>query len=317
MAHESRSVDLEPAQRASALPIRLGALASAQYGVVTHGQLLALGFSASAIQRACAAGRLHRRHHGVYVVGHTAIRREGHWLAAVLACGSGAALSHRSAAALWDVRASSRAGVEVTAALRGRVSPRGVRLRGTARLDAHEVTEHAGVPVTTVSRTLADLAAVLRPRDLERAFERAEALHLLDARSVLGSVRCRPGAPAVRRILDAWEPTATRSELEVALLRVVLGSGLPRPAVNARVGAFEVDLLWRDARLVVEADSIEFHLTRAAMERDRRRDAVLARDGHRVLRFTHRQVSRRPNEVTTAIRAALHGSVTLEPAQRA
>ncbi len=91
----------------------------------------------------------------------------------------------------------------------------------------------------------------------------------------------------------------------MALLRLVVGSGLPRPEVNARVGEFEVDLLWRDARLVVEADSIGFHLTRAAMERDRRRDAVLARQGYRVLRFTDRQVRRRPREVSAAIRAAL------------
>jgi hypothetical protein len=317
MAHKSRSVDLEPAQRASSLPIRLGVLASEQWGVVTHGQLLALGFSSSAIQRACATGRLHRRHRGVYAVGHTAIRREGHWLAAVLACGAGAALSHRSAAVLWDLRPSWHRVIEVTAALRGRVSPHGVRLHGTARLAPSEVTVRSGVPVTTVSRTLADLAAVLGHRDLERTFERAEALQVLDVPSVIASVQCRPGAPAVRRILDAWEPTATRSELEVALLRLIGPAGLPRPEVNARVGEFEVDLLWRKSKLVAEADSIAFHLTRAAMERDRRRDAVLARDGYRVLRFTDRQVRRRPIEVTTAIRAALHGSVPLEPAQRA
>jgi len=253
----------------------------------------------------------------VYAVGHTAIRREGHWLAAVLACGAGAALSHRSAAVLWDLRPSSRGVIDVTAALRGRVSPDGVRLHGTARLVPNEVTVRSGVPVTTVSRTLADLAAVLGHRDLERTFERAEALQMLDVRSVLASVHCRPGAPAVRRILDAWEPVVTRSELEAALLRLVVNSGLPRPEVNARVGEFEVDLLWRAGRLVVEADSIGFHLTRAAMERDRRRDAVLARDGYRALRFTDRQVRRRPREVTTAIRAALQGSVPLKPARRA
>ena len=317
MAHKSRSVALEPAERASALPIRLGALASGQWGVVTHGQLLALGFSSSAMQRACSTGRLHRLHQGVYAVGHTALQREGRWLAAVWACGCGAALSCRSAGVLLDLRPSSRSTIEVTTTRRSRVAPVGVRLHGTARLAPNEVTVRSGVPVTTVSRTLADLAAVLGRRDLERTFERAEALQVLDSREVLASVRCRPGAPAVRRILNAWEPPATRSELEVALLRLVVNSGLPRPAVNARVGEFEVDLLWREARLVAEADSIAFHLTRAAMERDRRRDAVLARDGYRVLRFTDRQVRRRPKEVTTAIRAALHGSVPLEPAQRA
>jgi len=273
--------------------------------VIDDAGLLALGFSRTTIRRRVATGRLRRLHPGVYALGHTALRREGRWLAAVLATGAGAALSHRSAAALWDLRATTRTEIDVTTRRRGVRPPPGIDIHETTRLPATEVTQCAGLPVTTVSRTLADLAAVLGRRDLERTLERAEALRLLDSRSVLSCVRYRAGALAVRDIFAAWEPTATRSELEVALLRVVANAGLPRPEVNTRVGEFEVDLLWRDARLVAEADSIGFHLTRAAMERDRRRDAVLARDGYRVLRFTDRQVRRRPNEVSAAIRAAL------------
>lgn len=284
---------------------RLAERAGRQWGVVDHDHLVQLGFSGSSIHRAIQAGRLHRRYHSVYSVGHTAIGREGRWLAAVLACGPGGFLALRAAGALLDLRPSSRARIDVTTSRRGRRAPPGIDLHETVRLGAHEVTTHLGIPVTTVSRTLADLAGVLRGRDLERTFERAEALQLLDVPSVLASVAHRPGAVAVRRILAAWEPAATRSELEVALLQLVLGSDLPPPEVNVKIGELEVDLLWRAGRLVAEADSVQFHLTRAAMERDRRRDAVLARQGFRVLRFTHRQVDHRPREVLGALAAAL------------
>ena len=302
------SPPLEPGQRASAAEIgrdaRTAAVAGRQWGVVDHGQLLALGYSRSAVQRAVGAGRLHRRYQGVYTVGHTVLRREGGWLAAVLACGPGAALSHRSAAQLWDLRPSSRAPIDVTVTHR-RLAPPGIDLHETCRLAGAEVTARGGVPVTTIARTLADLAAVVRPRDLERTLERAQAQHVLDVPSILASARHRPGAVLVRRILDAWEPSRTKSELEVALLGLVRRARLPEPSVNAHLEGLEVDLLWDEARLVAEADSVQFHLTRAAMERDRARDAVLARAGYRVLRFTDRQVHGRPDEVIAALRAAL------------
>lgn len=307
------SMSLEPAQRAPETSIhggrrrgrdrRVAGLAAVQWGVVDHDQLLAAGFSASGVSRAVAAGRLHRRHHGVYAVGHPALRREGVWLAAVLACGPGAVLSHRSAATLWDLRPAGRVSIDVTVRSRRRPAA-GITVHHTARLDPTEITVHDAIPVTSVSRTLADLAGVLNARALERTLERAEALQVLDVPSLLASVAHRPGAPVVRRILSEWEPVRTRSELEVALLRLVRRSGLPAPVVNGRVGEFEVDLLWEGPRVVAEADSIQFHLTRAAMERDRARDAVLARSGHRVLRFTDRQVRHRPHEVIGALRAA-------------
>jgi very-short-patch-repair endonuclease len=183
--------------------------------------------------------------------------------------------------------------------------PAGIDVHRTTRLAATEVTVHAGIPVTTAARTLADLAAVLRHRELERALERAETMQLLDVRALLVSVRNRPGAAQVRRVLAAWEPSRTKSELEVTLLKLVRGSPLPVPEVNAQVAALEVDLLWRHERVVAEADSLQFHLSRAAMERDRRRDAVLTAQGFRVLRFTSRQVNHRPNEVIAALRAVL------------
>ncbi len=309
-----RSVGIKPAQRDQTPRIGerernllVAALAGEQGGVVAYRQLVALGYSSSAIARAVQAGRLHRVFRGVYAVGHVALTREGRWLSAVLACGPGAFVSRRSAGALLELRPNSRAVVDVTTTHRDRAGQPGIQLHGTTRLAAQEVMTVRGIPVTTVSRTLADLAAVLRTRDLERTFERAEALQVLDVRSVLESVHNRPGAPSVRQILGAWEPVRERSEMEIALRRLVVHSGLPRPEVNAIVGEFEVDLLWRQARLVAEADSLQFHLTRAAMERDRRRDALLAGLGYRVLRFTDRQVRRRPSEVIDALASVIGG----------
>lgn len=273
-------------------------------GLVTDEQLEALGYSTSAIQRAARRGRLHVRYRGVYSVGHTVLRREGHWLAAVLACGPTAVLSHRSAAALWDLRPSSRSRVDVSVRVR-RHPPPAIDVHHVRRLAPHEVSVRDGIPVTTVSRTLADLAGVLARRDLERTLERAEAMRVLDVPSLLASVAHRPGARAVREIVASWQPAITRSEFEVRMLRLVRRAGLPEPLVNARVADLEIDLLWPEHGLAAEADSLQFHLTRAAMERDRTRDAVLAPLGYRVLRFTDRQVRKRPNEVIAAVRAGL------------
>lgn len=284
--------------------VRLAGEAERQWGLVTYAQLRALGYSGQAIQRAERRGRLHRWHTGVYAVGHKALRREAYWLAAVLACGETAVLSHRSAAALWALRPSSRARVDVSVRVRRR-PPRAIDVHHMRRLASREVTVRDGIPVTSVSRTLADLAGVLGRRDLERTLERAEALRVLDVPSLLASVARRPGAPAVRAIVVAWQPTLTRSEFEVRMLRLVRRAGLPEPLVNARVGDLEIDLLWPHHGLAAEADSLQFHLTRAAMERDRTRDAVLAPLGFRVLRFTDRQVSQRPHEVIAALRAVL------------
>ena len=284
----------------------VAALAGRQWGVVDDPALRALGLSASAVDRGVASARLHRRHSGVYSVTAGPLPAEGRWLAAVLAAGNGAVLSHRSAAALWELSERRPRRIEVTAARRGRRQRlKGVVIHESRRLSADQLTVHRGIAVTTVSRTLADLAAVVALRDLARAMERAELLQLLDVPSLLAASARRPGAAAVRRVLADWAPAPTRRELERRLLELVRSRGLPVPAANVRVEGFEVDLLWSDARLVVEADSMAFHASRAAMERDRTRDAVLAARGYRVLRVTWAQVTRRPGEVEAAVRAAL------------
>lgn len=283
----------------------MAGLATAQDGVVVRRQLLDAGISAAAVSRLVASGGLHEVHRGVYAVGHLALGRRGRERAAVMACGSGSLLSHRSAAHLWELHAYDGRLIEVTTTRVGVRSPAGVRLRRTTRLPVDDVARRDGLPVTSANRTLADLAAVVSLRGTARALERAEALHLLDVPSLLRSSARRPGGAAIRRVLASWSPEATRSDLEDLLLELIRGSTLPEPEVNVMLHGFEVDLLWRRECLVAEADSLMHHATRGAMERDRRRDAVLAARGYRVLRFTWMQVTRRPAEVRRALAVAL------------
>jgi Protein of unknown function (DUF559) len=165
---------------------------------------------------------------------------------------------------------------------------------------------HDAVPVTTPARTLLDLAEVVPRRSLERAVEEAEALRLFDLRAVDRVLAAHPHRHGARRLWKVLGDTAldeglTRSQLEERLVALAADAGLPRPAINARVAGLEVDCYWPQAGLVVEADSVRHHHTRAAFERDRARDAQLMLAGLRVLRLTHRRIVREP----AAVRATL------------
>jgi very-short-patch-repair endonuclease len=251
-------------------------------------------------------------HRGVYAVGHGALRPEGRWLAAVLACGPGAVLSHRSAAALWDLRPATRPTIDVTAP-RTRVGRPGVDLHLSRCLESHHRTEHKRIPTTTIARTLVDLAAVLETTGIERTWHRAEMLDLLDVQAVqdaLSHGRGRRGAGLVRSLLaEDGADGITRSELEERFLTLCREADLPRPAVNTRIVAngttYEVDFLWRAHHLIAETDGWGPHHTRAAFESDRRRDADLLVAGLRVVRFTWRQITREPGAVAATLRALL------------
>jgi very-short-patch-repair endonuclease len=264
--------------------VRLAELARRQHGVVGVGQLRALGFDRDAIARREASGRLHRLYRGVYAVGHTVLKREGRYLAAVLACGAGAALSHRSAGALWGIRPSAAARFDVAV-------PRTSGVRTSSAIVIHrprrpvETTTLDGIPVTTPGQTLADLATALPRRPLEKAVEMAEAarLHVVVPEDHPGAKRL---AEAAQRDLT----TTTRSPLEDAFLELCDAHGIPRPRVNVIVDGYEVDFCWPELRLIVETDGYEHHGTRAAFERDRARDARLTARGWRVLRFSDAQV---------------------------
>lgn len=277
-------------------------VAARQWGVITREQLLDAGIDRSAITRRLAAGTLHRMHRCIYAVAPPAVLRpEGRWLGAVLACGEGAALSHRSAAALWGLLEEGCRLVHVATAARGRKGAAGIRLHRTRRLEDADVVVVRRVPVTSVERTLLDLADVVSLRVLRRAARQAEVLRL-----PVGSPRARAhgrrGAPSLGALaLHHADLAMTRSELESRFLRLCRRFGIPRPGVNAFVEGRERDFCWPSARLVVEVDGFAFHGSRSAFEDDRRRDVVLVRAGWRVLRFTFAQIVREPADVAAAI----------------
>lgn len=215
-------------------------------------------------------------------------------MAAVLACGGGAALSHRSAAALWALRPSATARVDVTVSSRGGRKPRaGIAVHRPENLRPEHLTHHDGIPVTTPARTLVDLAAVVDQASLSRAVDRAETLQLFDLKGVRAVLETsqRPGRRALVEILDlAAAPAVTRSELEDRFLELCVDERIELPFVNARLGPYEIDFLWPRHRVAVETDGHRHHGTRSAFERDRARDARLVAAGYRVLRFTYRQV---------------------------
>lgn len=273
-------------------------LAERQYGVVSRRQLLDLGLSRHAIAHRIEAGRLYRLHSGVYAVGHRSVPKEGRWMAGVLAGGEGAVLSHRSAAALWGWRAATPNRAEITSPHSTRSSQ--TLLRHCADLPRDEMTVRHGIPVTTVSRTLLDLAAVVSTTEFERAVREAEFLRLPDRpplAELLDRHPRRPGTRAVRITLERLSrlaPGASRSSLEDRFLRFAVRAELPMPETNVaiRIGdrTYEADCLWREQRLILELDGHEAHGTRSAFESDRERDRRLQAAGWTVIRVTHRHL---------------------------
>lgn len=236
----------------------VAAVATRQHGVVSYGQLLAAGIGRRGIERRSVSGRLHRIHRGVYAVGHTAGAPLVHEAAALLACGEGAVLSHRSAAASWGFVDGGPRIVEVTAVGLDPGARPGVRVRRAHRVEAEDIQMKAGLPTTAPARTLLDLAAILDTRALRRAVNEAFVAGLADEealRAVLVRSRGRRGGPRIRRLLAEGDgPGLTRSEAERRLLELLRVSGLSIPETNSKVGGYEVDFLWRAELLVVEVD---------------------------------------------------------------
>jgi very-short-patch-repair endonuclease len=284
-------------------------LAARQWGVVARRQLLAARVTHSMIGERVRAGRLLLLHPGVYAVGHARLRREGCWLAAVLAVGRGAVLSHRDAAGLHDLRPTNHVRIDVATTGKARSTAK-IAVHRTRSLDAQDTTTVHGIPVTTVARTLVDLAGVVPADHLGRAIKEADRRNLLDTTAIHAAMartrgRTGPGHRALREAIAEYAAlglSATLSPLEDAFLRLLRDDGLPRPAVNASVEGFQVDAVWRKQRIAVELDGWADHHTRHAFESDRERDAVLTAAGWRIVRFTHRQVTDRPDRVTETLR---------------
>lgn len=287
--------------------------AGRQHGIVDSSELRALGLDRFAVARRVKAGWLVPLYRGVYSAGHAALSVKGRYLAAVRACGPGAALSHRSAAALWGLRPASGP-IEVTAR-RGHRPVRGLRVYRSRLLCAEDVEVREEIPVTSVARTLLDLAAVVAPDHLARALDRAERLRLFDLRKIdeaLAGARGRRGAAALRRAVASWRPRHTRSQLEDRFADLIEASALPGAHLNALVagerGTHEVDAFWPEHRLAVQLDGFEFHRTRRDHERDAESDLDLELAGLTVLRLTWDDVTARTDRTLRrlALRVAAH-----------
>jgi predicted transcriptional regulator of viral defense system len=286
-------------------------LAGRQWGVVSLAQLQALGIGRSGVTRRVQGGRLRRVHRGVYVVGGAVLPREGRWLAAVLACGPGAVLSHVSAAVHWNLLQYDAPSPEVTAPASRRGAP-GIRLHRSHFLDAQDTTDHQGIPTTTVHRTLLDITAQVPSHHLERALAQAERVQLYDHKALEDVIQRANGHRATKRLSQAiqGDPQFTRSELEALMNKLAHDHDLPQPECNTSVAAHdhklhEVDCYFPTHRLIVETDGWETHRTRHAFESDRAKDAALTAAGYTVVRFTWRQLRDDPRTVADRIKAIL------------
>jgi very-short-patch-repair endonuclease len=287
-------------------------LAARQHGVVSREQLLRIGLGTGAVQARRQAGRLHLVHRGVYLVGHTAEAPHAPEMAGVLACGDGAVVSHRSAASLWSFAhrfAVTR--VELTVPGRRALRRPGLHVHETDELAPNDVSCVDGIPATSPTRTLLDIARFLRVHHLEHVLADAERRGLVLRGELIRELvrhRGRRGIATLRLALGN-EPAFTRSTAERKLIKLIREASLPSPLTNARVGLHEVDILWPHEHLIVEIDGYQWHSDRAAFERDRLRDAELQALGYRVIRVTWRMIQREPRAVIARIAATLRRAV--------
>jgi very-short-patch-repair endonuclease len=275
-------------------------LARRQHGVVAREQLLRLGFSEGAIEHRLGDGRLHRTRRGVYAVGRPDLSRAGEWMAAVLSCPPAAALSHRSAAELWEIVPASPGPIHVSVLARSGRRRSDLVAHRRPDLGPADIAQHHGIPATTVVCTLIDLACGLARDDLEAAINAADRRGLADPESLRRDLERsprRPGKRLLREVLDRRTFKLTDSHLERAFLALVRSAGLPPPRTGRFVNAFKVDFHWPDLGLIVETDGLTYHRTAAQQGRDRLRDQTHTAAGLTTLRFTHAQIRFEPRRV--------------------
>jgi very-short-patch-repair endonuclease len=286
----------------------LAGLAGNQHGVVAVWQLLELGFSRRQVDVRVESGRLHRAYWGVYSVGHPANGDDTWQMAAVLACGQGTVLSHWTAGPRWGLIRPVPGPVHVTAP-RDRKPQRGMRPH-TAQLHPHDKTKRDGIPITSVPRTLLDIAAVADERVLRRAVNQAERTGWLNRKAIDELLQRNPrrkGTRQLRAVMASVSPGTrrSRSDLEIAFLALCRTYELPAPVVNGELEGIEVDMHWPGTNLVVELDCYEYHRTPQEFENDRRRDAKLKRAGYQVLRVTDTWLEDDPAGVAETVSALL------------
>jgi len=269
---------------------RIGEVAARQHGAITLLQLEEAGLGRRGTSERAKKGQLHRIHQGIYTVGHRAPNLHTRFMAAVLACGDGAVLSHTSAAVLWKLLKPIDGPVHVSVpSATGRKSRRGIHLHRCLSLKALPTTRRHSIPVTTVARTIEDLEGYVPPRLHRRAKRQAELMGIH---------------------LDGIESDHTRSDLETLFLELFALHRIPPPEVNVKLGRWEVDFLWRSRRLVVEVDTWTYHRGSVAFEDDHARELDLRAAGYTVLRFTDRQLEEEPGRVAVDVARALAEEVS-------
>lgn len=296
----SRASDIDPLQVWSMSDARndrrsrqAWEMAGRQHGIVTRQQLLELGFTKRAIERRIERGRLHLVAHGVYAVGWPRLTPQRRWMAAVLACGKGALLSHRSAAALWEIGTERRSVIDISVRRRCELKRPGLRVRGRPGLRADDIVVRDGIPVANVVRTLIDVATELRPLALERSINEADKRDLIDPetlRTELDDYAGEPGVRSLRKLLDKRTFRLSDSDLEILFRPIAMEAGLPPPLTKQMVNGFEVDFFFPDLRLVIETDGLRYHRTALTQARDARRDRAHVLAGMIPLRFTHYEI---------------------------
>jgi very-short-patch-repair endonuclease len=291
-------------------------LVHSQHGVITHEQLLEFGFTPRATNHRIRTGRLRPIHRGVYAVGRPDLTRKGEWMAAVLACGRGAVLSHASAAALWGIWTDRGEEIEVT--VNRPRAPRRPGIRVHRRSTPFTAAVHDGIAVTPIVETIVDIAPRCRGRQLERAVNEADALELIDPdalRAAIEHMQGTPGVPSLRKLLDPLTFVLTDSDVERLFLPIARSAGLPKPLTRIYVNGYKVDFYWPELGLVVEADSLRYHRTAAQQARDRLRDQAHMAKGLIPLRFTHWQIAHERRYVRKIL-LAVSARVTPGPAPR-
>jgi very-short-patch-repair endonuclease len=269
--------------------LTMARIASRQHGVIAFRQLEAIGMTKSGVTRRVRAGRLHRLHQGVYAVGHAQPAQTGWWMAAVLAYGTGAVLSHRSAAVLWGLLRNRPGLIDITVPSHaGKRKRNGIRLHRSKTLTPAATTRRHGIPVTKPARTIADLRGCVSEKELRRAARQANVLGLH-----LG--------PAVR-------PDRTKSDLELAFLGLCRRYDIPMPEVNTKIDGIEADFLWRDRRLVVETDGYIYHRGDVAFQDDHHRNLQFRLRGYEVLRLSAQQIDNELAVVAEALKQRLRSN---------
>jgi very-short-patch-repair endonuclease len=301
------------------LDLVVAELAARQHGVVSAAQLLEIGLTHRMIEWRVACGWLHRIHRGVYAVGHANVSREGRWMAATLACGPGAVLSHRSAAAHLGIRETSAAGIEVSSPGRAGRTHRGITVHSGSTLTSADIAVVDAIPCTSVARTIFDLSAALNRDALEYALHRAQLgpdpLDFGELAALLERLPGRPGTPRLKSLLGrpaGLTDARAKSRMERAFLTLCRKAGLPEPRVNAWIplpipaGGLEVDFTWVDRKLAIETDSAGFHETSRARRNDPARDRALMLAGWQVARYTWWDVMTEPVRVAAEVESLLN-----------